>query len=229
MARFRDTLVPFLEAVDARLPHSALALVSISTIRFRQDLRAAGWGFVDPEAPACDALAMEQTAERVIEHASNKSGGISGLASLVGAASLPPEALAQVVTVLRLAQRLAVVYGFDPDDDRGQVAVWRALAAGLRVEMPEQGVLRMRASEIPGLVVASGSASAEMTRAVLAGVGALVAGRAWRFVPLVGTGVSMGELRREMTEVGHRMQAVLRRLSDHEDAALGIEDADEIR
>ena len=142
---------------------------------------------------------------------------------------MPPEALAQVVTVLRLAQRLAVVYGFDPDDDRGQVAVWRALAAGLQVEMPAQGVLRMRASEIPALVVSSGSAAAEMTRAVLAGVGALVAGRAWRFLPVVGTSVSMGELRREMTEVGRRMQAVLCRLSDHEDAAVAIEDAEEIR
>ena len=87
----------------------------------------------------------------------------------------------------------------------------------------------MRASEIPGLVVASGSASAEMTRSVLAGVGTLVAGRAWRFVPFIGTGVSMGELRREMVEVGQRMQAVLRRLSDHQDAALCVEDVEEIR
>ena len=109
MAKFQDTLIPFFETLDARLPLALLSLVSISAIRFRQDLREARWGFVDTEGPACDSFAVDQTAQRVINHASNKAGGISGLASLLGAASLPPEALAQVVTVLRLAQRLAVV------------------------------------------------------------------------------------------------------------------------
>ena len=229
MLGFQEMVVQLLETLDARLPQSAVGVVSVSTIRFRQDLRQAGWGFVDPETVPCDRSAIELTAQRVIDHAVHKSGGIGGLASLLGAASVPPEAAAQVITVLRLAQRLAVVYGFDPDEDRGQMAVWRALAAGLQVEMPEQGVLRLRASELPGLMVAPGSASGAMARAVLGGVGAMVAGRASRYFPLLGTGISVSELRRQMADVGQRMQSVLRRLSEFEDLPFEIEDADEVR
>ena len=52
---------------------------------------------------------------------------------------VPPEAALSIVLVIRMIQRLCVVYGFDPETDRGEAALTRTLAAVWNVTLPEGG------------------------------------------------------------------------------------------
>ncbi len=229
MGAFRDFLAQVLDRLDRKLPSSLYAAVSVPASRARAQFRAAGRPFLDPEAEAPSLADVDDTARRVIDQAVARAAGIGGMAAMGGVASVPPEAVAQAVTVLRLAQRLAVVYGFDPDTDRGQAAVWGALAAGMEVELPEQGPLEVRLRDLPGLAASAESASGDLTRAVAARAAWMVAGRISRFVPLVAPGLSAVAIRKNMLGTGARMQALLRRMAEYPPAVTDVEEASEVR
>ena len=126
--------------------------LSVNTRVYRTRLRTARRSFCDPNVPDTPKLGeVDKTAAWVSEQVGLQTGIRSGIASLAGAVSIPPEVLLTLVTYVRLAQKLTIVYGFDPHSDTGQMVMWRALAAGLETELPEQGPLGMRLRDLTRL------------------------------------------------------------------------------
>ena len=232
MSAVRDVVNQLAEHADLRLLAGLYSAVSVPTERVRERLRRTGRPFVDGDGPPPPMIDVDDTATWVIEQATYSAASLSGFAALGGLASIPPETIASSVAVLRLAQRLAVVYGFDPDTDRGQVAVWRALAAGLEVELPGEGPLEVRLRDLPQMMLPSvtlESAGAQFARAVIVRTAFSILRRVTRLVPVVSTGMSAYSARQRMAETGARMQSALQRLSETAGSTLAIEDAVEIR
>ncbi|MEZ4236099.1 MAG: hypothetical protein R3F59_08040 [Myxococcota bacterium] len=189
------TFSDVLDRADASLVAGWYHAVSVQPERIRAWLRLRGLHFVDPARSDTPPLAeVDRTAEAVIERASSLLGALGGAAGLVGAATVPPEFLATNVGVLRLAQRLCVVYGFDPTTDRGEMALTRALAAAYGVDLPETGPARMRVRDLPSLLRGEGSGpqamAGKVARAMAKSTAWWVAGRLTRFVPVLSAGTA---------------------------------------
>ncbi|MEQ1505630.1 MAG: hypothetical protein ABMB14_25580 [Myxococcota bacterium] len=223
-----------LERADRTLVAGWYHAVSASPERIRAWLRLRGLPFVDPAASDSPALAeVDRTAELVIARSSTMIGAIGGAAGLGGAATIPSEWLATTIAVLRLAQRLCVVYGFDPETDRGEMALCRALAAAYGVQVPDTAPARMRIRDLPGLLRSDGQpregVSSRLARAMAKSTAWWVAGKLTRLVPVLSASSHAIDARLNVDETGRRMQLVLRRLAELPPALGGpVEDAVEV-
>jgi hypothetical protein len=106
--------------------------------------------------------------------------------------SLPPGLAHLVVVCLRLAQRTSLVYGFDHRTDRGEIELWKALAAATGANVDWEGTEAELMRRLPAVVTGTGTFSNPLLlkafQAVVVRV-ALAAGlRATRWVPMVGSG-----------------------------------------
>ena len=226
----RDAVGGVAHRIDAGAVRALYAAVSVPTERERQRLRRTRRVFVDPEADLPDRIAVGQTADHVVDQAVFGATTLGGLAGLGGMATVPPEVAATMVAVVRLAQRLAVVYGFDPGDDRGQMALQQALSAGLQVELPDGGPLGLKVSDLPQVLAprVPREVTVAMTQALVRQTAWMVVGSLGRFIPGISAGVGAAGGRRRMREIGHRMKDALERLSGLPVADAGVVDAVEI-
>jgi len=219
MPTVRELMEEVVGRVDVSLPGAMYAAVSVNPDRVRSWLRAAGRPFIErgTEVPAPEQLL--ETGRWVIGQSRFRLALVGGLAGLWGAASVPPEALASTIALLRLAQRLAVVFGFDPTSDRGEMAVWQALAAGFEVELPSDGPMGMRVRDLP-VVLAKGSRARRpggaLATAVLRESIWQIGSRLSRLLalPVLSSGLSAAGAHERATAVGERMLATLQRLAD---------------
>ncbi|MCB9668193.1 MAG: hypothetical protein H6736_12025 [Alphaproteobacteria bacterium] len=204
---------PLLRDVLTRLDEDALRalvkLVSVDPVRERSRLRAAGRAYASPDGRAVPTSELDATAAWVVSRATRRRGLTARLVGLAGAPSVPGEVLSESVGLLRLAQRLAVVYGFDPSEDRGRTALWRALSAALEIELPEHAPIVPRATAV--LQPGSRSLSGTLLRAVLGRATADAADGPLRFLPVVG---SVRAPETSTAAMGERMARVLSRLAE---------------
>ena len=234
MATPASFLFEMLDRADAQLVAGWYHTVSVSTDRVRAGLRHSGLSFVDPVLEHTPSMMeLDLTAEKVIAQAALGASALSGAAGLVGAISMPPEFVASMVSILRMGQRLCIVYGFDPRRDRGQMALCRALAAAYDVDLPSVGPVGMRVSDLTRL---SGppadlqSIGASLARAILVRSAWWVAGRVTRYVPVVSATSTALAARQRTEQAARRMQGVLKRLTEVPGPYAGLpEDAIEIR
>jgi hypothetical protein len=231
-----DTLVDVFERADSSLVAGWYHAVSVQPERIRVWLRLRGLPFVDPLLSDVPVLTeVDRTADVVIVRSSNLISAVAGGAGLIGAATVPPEWVATNIGVLRLAQRLCVVYGFDPGTDRGEMALSRALASAYGVEIPETGPMRMRVRDLPALLRSSNGQTpaglvGKLSRAMAKSTAMWVAGRVTRFVPVLSASSHAVETRTAITDTGRKMQGVLRRLAEAPVALPGpIEEALELQ
>jgi len=232
--RLPPVIADLAERLDARVMDSWFAAVSVPTRRTRAWLRGRRLRFVDPDATERPSLReLDATADAVIARYATSAALVGGAAGLGGMASIPPELMAQVVAALRLAQRLCVVYGFDPETDRGQMALWRALAAGYEVELPAAGPVGLRASQVPGLLLRRQSnVGGSLARSVVKATAFRLL-RFTRLVPVLASATGASAGRRTLTDMGARMSVTLSRLADVPSATasggrLLVEDAIEL-
>lgn len=205
-------LEDFFEQLDLDAADKLYQRVSVDPERFKRTLRTAGRPWADgAQRPSLDEV--RHTARWVVEQSAFRSGALGGFAGLTGAASVPAEVGLRGVSTLRLAQRLAIVYGFDPARDRGRTALWRALAAGLDVDLPEHGPVGMRATSVPRALTQGGrDVGATLTRALFQRTAQSVLKRLIRLVPIASVPTSVSSARQRTEAVGDRMIAVLDRL-----------------
>lgn len=209
----RAAFADLLRQADHRMVAHWVRAISVSPDRVRRQLRAQGLPFWDGEDRP-DMNEVDRTANWCIQQARANGRVLGGVAGLGGLASIPPEALAQIVATIRLGQRLCIVYGFDLDTDRGRMALWSALAAGWQVTLPEQGPVGMRVSDLPGVLVPGvgqpQDVMGQMMHTVVRSASWGLARRVSRLVPLVGAGVSADSGGQAMDGIGRRMRDVLR-------------------
>ncbi|MCB9678854.1 MAG: hypothetical protein H6737_27380 [Alphaproteobacteria bacterium] len=212
-----DWLLELFSKADGDLMSGGYHAISVDPERVRRQLRTAGRPFVQPGGAAPPLDELDASARWVVEQARLKATALSGFAGLAGAPSIPPEIAARGIATVRLAQRLAIVYGFEPHTDRGRTALWRALAAGLEVELPEQGPVGLRVSDVPTMLsprVSPRSVGVALAQALVYKSALYVAGRFGRFIPVVSGGVAAASANRDTEAIAERMIAVLRRLSE---------------
>ena len=209
----RTAVVELLRQADHQMVAQWVRAISVSPERVRRQLRAEGRVFVDGHSPV-ELTEVDRTAAWCVSQARANGRVLGGVAGLGGLASIPPEALTQIVATIRLGQRLCLIYGFDPQTDRGRMALWSALAAGWEVSLPEQGPVGMRVSDLPGVLVPGvgqpQDVMGQMMHTVIRSASWSLATRASRLVPVLGAGVSADTGGRTMDEIGGRMRDALR-------------------
>ncbi len=225
------------DRADAAGFASLYAAVSVETAEVRERLSRRRMTWLDPAAQRVPSLVeLDHTADLLIVESATQLGTLGGIAGLGGIATLPPETVAFVVATLRLAQRLAVVYGFELESDRGRTALTRAVAAAWEVEIPEAGVSGLKVSDLARLLIPGAdlgmdevrSIGATVARGVLLGAVRLMTGRVGRLIPVVASGVSLVDNARRARELGEEMKQIYRRLVELPASAEQIRDAVEI-
>lgn len=230
MPALRDLFDRLVDHADQRLPAGFYAAISVPTARTRERLRARHKAFIDPDRSEVPAMVdVDATATWVISQSKLNYATLGGIAAVGGWASVPPEALASAMGVVRLGQRLAVVYGFDPETDKGQMALWRALASGLEMELPSEGPMQVRLRDLPAVLAPQPvSAGTYMARQVLTRQAYAIATRFTRLIPLVSPILSASRSHSRMHAVGERMRDVFRRLAEIPAEMRFVEDAVEV-
>ena len=228
----------FADRLDERLLGAVYAAVSVPVSHYREVLRQSGHAFVDPRRLDLPGFGeLERTADWVVQQYSYGQATLSGVAAVGGIASVPPEVAATLLHAVRLAQRLAVVYGFDPDSDVGRMAMWQALAAAFEVELPPSGPMGLRVSELASLSgravspedISAESVAGQLVRRAVRRTALRIGTRFSRWIPVLGAGVSLHRARENATEMGRRMVHVYVRLTEDPLAWGGrIEEAKEI-
>ncbi len=163
--------------------------------------------------PTTDALG--QTADVLIRKAVRRAGLSGALTGWAGLAGMPAEVGFRLLLTVRLAQQLAVVYGYDPSTDRGRILVRRALAAAYEVELPEQQSEGTRLRDLRALTQTNTQATSRTawiaqaaTRHTRRAVGRSLS----RKVPGLGLAPGVIHARRTVRDHGHQMKQVLERL-----------------
>ncbi|MDP2316081.1 MAG: EcsC family protein [Pseudomonadota bacterium] len=209
-----------LQALGERLDEDLLPAIytaaSVPTADVRGWMRETGVPFLDAEAGSYPVLGeLDEAARRIVAQSRDRATAFGVASGFVGAVAIPPEVLATIVSTLRLAQRLAVVYGFDPEQDAGRIMMWRALAAAYEVELPAQGPVGLKMRELPDLlrsqVPATRQASAWLARQVIVRATSTVMMRVTRIIPGLGAGLAGWGARRRTHAMGERMIEVYRR------------------
>lgn len=207
------------ERVDEDLLPAIYEAASVPTSEVRAWLRERGLPHLDPEVGEVATLQeVEAAAEQVVSQAQGRAAMLGGVSGLAGAVAIPPEVLATLIHNLRLAQRLAVMFGVDPETDRGKMILWRALAAAYQFELPASGAVGLKVRDLPqalrAQVPATQQAAGWLARQVVWRSVMSVAGRVTRVIPGFGAGVgAWGGYRRTAT-MGQRMIGVYRRAAD---------------
>lgn len=222
------------QRLDADLLPAVYAAASVPTRVLREEFRAAGIAFVDAVAgewPDDEALARSVVA--VTKGSARAAAAVGAVGGAAGLLALAPELAAQTVASLRLAQRLAVVYGFDPETDHGKLVLARALAAAYEVQLPDSARVTTKLSDLTGIARQDGSRQALVgwagRQAARQSVAMLV-GRVVRLVPGLGAGVGGVVAWRRQQQHAERMAAVYAGALESAPFDLGDEVlADEVR
>ena len=140
------------DRLDQDLLPSLYAACSLRTSEILTEFAARSIVFSDwrTDQPRPGLSTLDDSAKLLIDQAKVRAGVIGAAGGIGGAVGVAPEVLASLVHTLRMAQRLGVIYGFNPETDRGRVMLWRALAAAYDVELPEQAQLDLRMRDLPG-------------------------------------------------------------------------------
>ena len=225
------------ERLDSDLLPTLYRQASLPTAQVVADLNSRGEAHaLQVDSP--DLHDLEATSERVINRSGRRAAARGALAGAGGLFAVPPEAAASAVQTLRLAQRLVVVWGHDPETDLGQIHLARTLAAAFQVELPEQGPLDMRLSDLPKLAIdrvrptqstALVSQTGALARVLAVRSAVTLATRFSRWIPGVGAGLGAVSARRSLREQGERMVTHLRAARGPRVGDAMMEDAVEVR
>lgn len=210
-----------LEELTERLDEGALPTLyeaaSVSTAEVRAELEQRGLPFTDPQTGRLPSKGeLDLAAEELIRRA-GRSAVLRGAAgSFGGLATLGPDAVAALVQSLRLAQRLAVLYGHDPETDRGRLLLTRAMAAAWELELPREGAWGLRLRQLPEMLrsrLGAGlpGSSGTVARALAIRAAVTAGKRVGRVIPGFGTTLGAISARRELRAQGERMKAVYER------------------
>ncbi len=203
------------DRLDEDLLPALYAAVSLPTEAIRRELDERELIWYEPGAGRAPSLEeLDLSAERLIDTSRRRAGALGGVGALAGALAVPPEVLASLVHSLRLAQRLAVVYGFDPESERGRVLLWRALAAANGIELPDQGSLDLKVKDLPAAIASQvprgKNAAAWVTRRMVRRTTGQLTRRITRLIPGLGAGVAVWRSSRSQEDQGRKMQAIYR-------------------
>ena len=189
-------------------------LISVSTEDILADAKGLGIqvSSID-ELRAVRTSVLDGLADQYIRNAklmTSLSGAGLGAGGLLFAG---PEISILAANILRMAQRLAIVYGFDYRKPGEALHVWTALARALGVEKVSDGASSIAVRNLPKLL-ASGTrtqAFKSLIKLIAARLGLLVTERGLaRALPLVGAAVAGVTNFQLVRDLGGKIQAYFR-------------------
>ncbi|MFT5685712.1 MAG: hypothetical protein ACI8RZ_006666 [Myxococcota bacterium] len=204
------------ERLDEDLLPGLYTITSLSTAAVQREFKAAELPFCNPiEGVFPPEEELEAAAEAVVHRAVNRASVRGALGGMGGAFAIPPEVALALVQTMRMAQRLAVLYGIELETDRGKLLLSRAIYAAYELKLPEQQALDMRLSQLPQ-VARQQSPDVQRTTAWIARTVAWqitrhIGGRVTRIVPGIGAGVGAWDAHRSLRAQSGRIRAVYRR------------------
>ena len=202
--------------LDEDLPPWALKSISVDPAEFTQHLESQGLAYVNPKRlNQPNQTEVTQTAEIFIHKAVVRAGIGGAMSGVAGWAGVPPEVAARVIQSLRLAQRLAIIYGHNPHSDRGVIHIRSALAAAWDIDLPVQARMDMKLSDVSS-VVKGGLPQTHKTptwlmRVLVNQATATVGRRAVRLVPGLGSGIGFVQSRSTVRKQGQRMLSIFQK------------------
>ena len=224
----QDLLQGLADRLDDGLLPALYASASLSPDEIRRELQDKGLAYADPRAGLDPPLAeLDGSAQRLVK-ASGRAASLRGaVGAFGGMGSLPPETVAGLVQTLRLAQRLALVYGHDLESDAGRLLLTRALAAAWEIELAPQGTWSMQVHQLPKvlaerLAAAGGTDPRRVALIVGRQAGSLLGRRLAGLIPGLGTTLGALSARRALRAQGGRMSLVFRKAWQGELAVEGV-------
>jgi len=220
VTRIQDLRSEFETRFDLDVLPKIYARLSVPTETIQAEIRKmkghffeAGVGF--EERNECANMLARQTARKAML--------VGGVASAGGLLLLSPELAASLIQQLRHAQRLGVVYGFDPQSERGNLLLWQALAKAYGVDLPSQGLMGLHWRELPGLTKDTGEehALSQLIRQLLLASLKGVSKRPAKYVPGMGIALSARTARRRSYALHEAMQAVYQEAWREQHASVG--------
>ena len=91
---------------------------------------------------------LEINSLAIVKKAQRRASLRGALTGTVGFIAIPPEVLASMIQLLQLSQKLAVVWGHDPNSDRGRILLIRSFSHALGVSLPDHAPLSIRLGDI---------------------------------------------------------------------------------
>ncbi|MEE2752123.1 MAG: EcsC family protein [Myxococcota bacterium] len=218
------------ERLDEELLPAIYATLSVSTQTLRDELERLGHAMEPSEASAYD---LDAAADDLINASAKRSMAVGAVGGVGGIVAIPPEIMAQLVGSLRLAQRLAVLYGFDPETELGAMLLWHAMAEAHGVTLPKEGSLDIRFRDLPRALGAqkpdTREAAAWMVRQIVRRAIRNTTRKFTRWIPGLTVGLSARGAFRQTKSQGASMKAVFRRATSQEPATHApIEEAEEV-
>lgn len=204
------------DRIDVELIPSLVERISVPTNQIRAELRQAGLPWQDPEAGVLHELPdLLESARKVARKGTWQAAGVGAVGGAIGAAAVPPELMLTLVHHLRLAQRLAVVFGIDPETDAGKILVARAMAAAYEVELPTEARLELRVRDLPAFLSRAspvqGDAGRWVVRQIVGRTATALTRRVSRLVPGLGVGIGAFGAGKRTMEAADRMIEVYSR------------------
>lgn len=202
--------------LDEDLLPGLYAITSLTTAGVQRELKEAELPFCDPisgDFPPEEEL--EAAAEAIVHRAVNRASVRGAIGGMGGALAIPPEVAFALIQTVRMAQRLAVLYGIELETDRGRLLLSRAVYAAYELKLPEQQALDMRISQLPQ-VARQQTPDVQRTTAWIARTVAWqitrhIGGRITRIVPGIGAGIGAWDANRSLRAQSERIRAVYRR------------------
>lgn len=222
-----------IHVVSQQLTHPTVAkgyaALSVEPEQERARLRALHQPFFDPLLSTSPTGALvRRTGDRVVRQATTQITVLSSVATVAGAISVIPEWLASAALMLRLAQRLAIIYHVDLDTDAGQQVFWRSLAAGLQVPLPKGGSLAQWLTNARGKL-AKPTGKVVVTQALLRFALRKAKRPLGRLIPAIAIVFTVRNQRHQARAMGDRMHAVFYKHSPSLRPAIGtVQDAVEV-
>ncbi len=188
-------------SVDPSEVYSALSRAG-HPVQSLADVRDLPVAVIDP---VVDQFIREARRLQALSGASLGAGGWLGLA---------PGLMHMAVTLLRLAQRVGLAYGFDPRDSADELELWKALATAVGAKVDWEGTDAELYRRLPLAVTGTSSFSnpilVRALHAILLRLAAATGLRVTRWIPLVGSGTGLILNYLEVDRVGRRLKTAYR-------------------
>jgi hypothetical protein len=223
------------QQLDKDLLPNLYRRAGLRTEAIRDELDAQNVPYYDPTTGRTPTAIELDGSVQVVSARAVRAGTLTGgMAGFGGLLAVPPEVVASLVQTLRLAQRLAVIYGHDPETERGRLLLWRGIAAAFDVDLPAEGSLEWRLQRLAESLQEKAQAQRitpdRIARTLTVRLAVTLTGRVSRLIPGVGAGLGAWEGRKRLQEQAARMAPVFRRAWDGATFLEGpIEDAVEIK
>jgi hypothetical protein len=204
------------ERLDEDLLPGLYGITSLTTAKVQREFRAAEIPFTDPiNGTFPPEEELEAGADAVINRVVSRASMRGAIGGLGGAIAIPPEVALALVQTVRMAQRLAVLYGIELETDRGKLLLSRAIYAAYELKLPKQQQLDMRISQLPQ-VARQQTPDVQRTTAWIARTVAWqltrhIGGRVTRIIPGIGAGIGAWDANRSIKVQGKRIRAVYQR------------------